>query len=136
MDFLSTTGAAIAKWAAVKSLRAWWRRMTNRPVFYPDRATLNRESPLAEKIRTSERIYAIWFTGTKAIAEIPEVNRVERLLLPNPQSKSLQYYQAAMDETRNISNEICDTTWCGPIHAGSLPDCHYRRISRSCRSPS
>jgi len=100
----------VAETAAWRLFAAWWRKMSGRPAFYPDRETLDRESPLAEKIRTTERIYAIWFTGTKSIQEIPDVHHVERLLMPNPNSSYLKYYQSAMDEERNLAEEIISNT--------------------------
>lgn len=110
MAIKETILGEVARWVARSAVSTWWQQLNRRPILYPDRAVLDRESPLAEKIRATETIYAIWFTGTKAIAEIPEVVRVERLLLTNPNSRSLKYYQVAMDEDRNIGKEIQDTT--------------------------
>ena len=106
MSVTSSTFMAIGKWAIVRSLLAWWRQMTKGPHFYPDRATLDRESPLADKMQATERMYAIWFTGTKAIQEIEEVGKVERLLLPNPTSNLVRFHQSAMGESRDIGEEI------------------------------
>lgn len=106
----SSTFGAVAKWVFVRMVLRWWRQLTSRPVFYPNRDTLEKESPLGEKMRKSERMYALWLTGTKAIVEIPSVNKVERLLLPDPKSKSLAYFQSAMEDKRDLGREIRESS--------------------------
>ena len=108
MGITSTILTEIGKWAATHWLLATWRRMTSHPIFYPNRAVLDRESPLADKMGEAERIDAIWLTGIKSLVEIEDVKKVDRLLLPDPNSKSLAYYQSTMkiEERRDLGDEI------------------------------
>ncbi len=110
MDFTTTVLAGIGRWAVMRAALEWWRRMKSRPIFYPNRAVLARESPLADKINKSATIDAMWLTGAKAIIEIPNIETVQRLLLPAPGSKSLAYFRLAMVEPRDLDGEIRETT--------------------------
>lgn len=96
----------IAETVVWRAISAGWRKLTKRPIFYPDRVVLDRESALADKMRATERMYAIWFTGTKAIQEIEAVENVERLLLPHPESESMKFHELALGEYRDIGEEI------------------------------
>jgi len=100
----------LAQWALVRSLRAWWRQLMNRPAFFPNRAVLDRESPLADKLDDCAVVYAMFMTGLKVIQEISDLEKLERLLLPDPGSKSLAYYQAAMTETKDLARDVRETT--------------------------
>jgi len=86
--------------------------MTRTPTFYIDRADLDRRSPIADKMKRAERIHAMWLTGAKMIQEVEEVTKVDRLLLPDPNSKSVEFFQAtsAPEDRRDIANEIRHTT--------------------------
>jgi len=106
MDITSTILTEIGKWAATHWLLAKWRRMTSHPIFFPDRKVLDRESPLADKMERTARIDAIWLTGIKSIVEIESVSNVDRLLLPDPGSNSLKYFQSTLDDVHDLSGEI------------------------------
>jgi hypothetical protein len=82
------------------------------PDFFVDRTVLDRESPVADKMKKAERLYAMWLTGTKMIQEIKEVSKVDRLLLPDPNSNSLAFFQSALspEDRRNIAAEIRQST--------------------------
>lgn len=106
MGITSTVLTEIGKWAATHWLLATWRRMTSHPIFFPDRKVLDRESPLADKMERTVRIDAIWLTGIKSIVEIESVSNVDRLLLPDPGSNSLKYFQSTLDDVHDLSGEI------------------------------
>ena len=106
MGITSTVCVEIGKWAATHWLLATWRRMTSHPIFFPDRKVLDRESPLADKMERTVRIDAIWLTGIKSIVEIESVSNVDRLLLPDPGSNSLKYFQSTLDDVHDLSGEI------------------------------
>ena len=77
-----------------------------RPAFFPNRAILDRESPLADKLGNCAVVYAMWMTGAKATQEIWELGIIKRLMLVDPGSKSLSQYQLAMPDPRDLASEI------------------------------
>lgn len=105
-ETMATIFGAIGKWMAWHWVCARYRRMTSHPIFFPDRKVLDRESPLADKMERTVRIDAIWLTGIKSIVEIESVSNVDRLLLPDPGSNSLKYFQSTLDDVHDLSGEI------------------------------
>lgn len=104
--FKDHVGSGFAEWAIVRGVCRMYRRLADRPVFYPNREVLDRESPLADKMERTVRIDAIWLTGIKSIVEIESVSNVDRLLLPDPGSNSLKYFQSTLDDVHDLSGEI------------------------------
>ena len=80
--------------------------MRTHPIFYPNRTVLDRESPLADKMDKVERMDAIWLTGIKSMVEMESVSKVDRLLLPDPESASLKYFYSTLDDVHDLSGEI------------------------------
>ena len=106
----ATIFGAIAKLATWRAICAWYRRMTSHPIFYPNAEVLERESPLADKMRSAERLDAMWLTGIKSIVEVQTVDKVDRLLLPDPESASMKYFQSLAENPRDLGDEIRSAT--------------------------
>ena len=87
------------------------RKLTDRPAFYPDRDTLEAESPLGKKLKDSNSIDAIWGTGIKSLVDKPFIGqKIKRLLLPDPNAESTKRYQSEVSPPRDICGEICTAT--------------------------
>ena len=96
----------IAGRALVRLVQRVFRRVTKQPIFYPNREVLDRESPLADKMQGAETIYAMWLTGIKALVEVKAIDRIDRLLLPDPDSASLKFLQSTLENEPNLGREI------------------------------
>lgn len=80
--------------------------------FYENRHALTVARPLVATITSAQTVWALWNAGSTAWAQnAHKLNRIQRLLLPNPKSRSLEAYAPSVDRSRrDIANGILGFT--------------------------
>ncbi|MQA64426.1 MAG: hypothetical protein GEU76_00755 [Alphaproteobacteria bacterium] len=93
----------------------WWllmalRRGITGVEFYPDRHGLDRIRPLTDELRRVTEAHVFWVAGRKQFQSGEQLEKIKRLILPNPDSASLKCFESSLPDGMSIRDQIREVT--------------------------
>lgn len=101
----------LPKWAQQQLAAKRGVIMTPAFQFFPTRDLLEKSRPLEDIFRESSKTYCIHATGRRIwLKQFDGINKIEKVILPNPQSASFNDYAKSVGEARGLIVSVCEAT--------------------------